>query len=108
VSRLARAVAGTKLFDHMRPLFNLTVSGVKGPDFPLFCAGSRVASMFPLGPIAEGIGLNVTVFSYLDQLQFGLLSCRKLLPDLDELATDIDDALGELMVRALDARGATG
>jgi diacylglycerol O-acyltransferase len=108
VSRVARAVAGTKLFDHLRPPFNVTVSGVKGPDFPLFCAGSRVASMFPVGPIAEGIGLNVTIFSYLDQLQFGLLSCRKLLPELDELATHIDDALGELMVRALQARGATG
>jgi diacylglycerol O-acyltransferase len=108
VSRVARVVAGTKLFDHLRPPFNVTVSGVRGPDFPLFCAGSRVASLFPLGPIAEGIGLNVTIFSYLDQLQFGLLSCRKLLPDLDELATHIDDALGELMVRALGARGATG
>jgi hypothetical protein len=107
-SRLARAVAGTRLFDRVRPLFNVTVSGVKGPDFPLFCAGSRVATMYPVGPIAEGIGLNVTVFSYLDQLQFGLLGCRKLLPELDQLAVHIDDALGELVGCALDARGATG
>ena len=65
----------------MRPPFNVTVSSVKGPDFPLFCAGSRVAAMYPVGPIAEGIGLNVTILSYLDQLHFGLLACRKLLPE---------------------------
>jgi diacylglycerol O-acyltransferase len=107
-SRLARAVAGTRLFDRMRPIFNVTVSGVKGPESSLFCAGSRVAAMYPVGPIAEGIGLNITVFSYLDHLQFGLLACRKLLPELDELAVHIDDALGELVGCALDTRGATG
>jgi diacylglycerol O-acyltransferase / wax synthase len=107
-SRLARAVAGTRLFDRMRPAFNVTVSGLRGPDFPLFCAGSRVATMFPVGPIAEGIGLNVTVITYLDTLYFGLLSCRKLLPELDQLAVHIDDALGELVGCALDARRATG
>jgi WS/DGAT/MGAT family acyltransferase len=107
-SRLARAVAGTKLFDRMRPPFNVTVSGVRGPDFALFCAGSRVAALYPLGPIAEGIGLNVTVLSYLDKLHFGLFACRKLLPELDQLAIHIDDALGELVGCALDARGATG
>ncbi len=108
VSRVARAVAGTRLFDRVRPPFNVMVSGIKGPDFPLFCAGSRVEAMYPVGPIAEGVGLNVTIFSYLDQLQFGLLACRKLLPELDELAVSIDDALGELVGCALDAQGATG
>ena len=108
VSRVARAVAGTRLFDRVRPLFNVMVSGVKGPEFPLFCAGSRVEAMYPVGPLAEGVGLNVTVFSYLDQLQFGLLACRKLLPELDELAVSIDDAFGELVGCALDVPGAAG
>jgi WS/DGAT/MGAT family acyltransferase len=108
VSRLARAVAGTKLFDRVRPPFNVTISGVKGPDVPLFCAGSRVAAMYPVGPITEGVGLNVTIFSYLDQLQFGILACRRLLPELDDLAAMVDDALGELVGCALHARGATG
>jgi diacylglycerol O-acyltransferase len=107
-SRLARAVSGTRLFDRVRPLFNVTVSGVKGPDFPLFCAGSRVADMYPVGPIAEGVGLNVTIVSYLDQVHFGLLACRRLIPELHQLALHIDDALGELVGCALDARGATG
>jgi WS/DGAT/MGAT family acyltransferase len=106
-TRLARAVAGTRLFDKVRPPFNVTVSSVRGPDFSLFCAGSRVVDLYPVGPIAEGIGLNVTVFSYLDRVHFGLFACRKLLPELEELGTHIDDALAELVVCALDARGAT-
>jgi diacylglycerol O-acyltransferase len=107
-TRLARAVAGSRLFDRVRPPANVTISGLKGPDFPLFCAGSRVAGLYPVGPIAEGIGLNVTILSYLDQLHFGLFSCRKLLPELDDLAVYIDDALGELVGCALDAQGAVG
>ncbi len=106
-TRIARALAGTRLFDKMRPPFNVTVSSVRGPEFSLFCAGSRVVSMFPVGPIAEGIGFNVTVFSYLDRVQFGLLACRRLLPELGEVAVHIDDALGELVACAVGARGAT-
>ena len=106
-SRMARAVAGTRLFDKVRPPFNVTVSSVRGPDFSLFCAGSRVVGMYPVGPIAEGIGVNVTVFSYLDRVYFGALACRRLLPELDELAGYIDDALDELVTYALDAQGAT-
>ena len=68
----------------------------------------RVSTLYPLGPIAEGIGLNVTILSYLDQLQFGLFACRKLVPELDDLAIHVDDALGELVGCALNARGATG
>jgi hypothetical protein len=108
VARLARAMAGTKIFDRLRPPFNVLVSGVQGPDFGLFCAGSRVAAMFPVGPLTEGVGLNVTIFSYLGELHFGLLACRKLLPELDDLALAIDDALGELVACALHAQGATG
>ena len=108
VSRVARAVAGTRLFDRVRPPFNVMVSGIKGPEVPLFCAGSRVEAMYPVGPIAEGVGLNVTIFSYLGHLQFGLLACRKLLPELDDLAVSIDDALGELVGCALDVVGAAG
>ena len=76
----ARAVAGTKMFDRVRPPFNVMVSSIKGPDFSLFCAGSRVSALYPVGPIAEGVGLNVTIFSYLDQLHFGLLGLPQAAP----------------------------
>jgi hypothetical protein len=106
-TRVARAVAGTRLFDKVRPPYNVTVSSVRVPDFSLFCAGSRVVGMYPVGPMAEGIGLNVTVFSYLDRVYFGMLACRKLVPELDEVANHMDDALGELVACGLDARPKT-
>jgi WS/DGAT/MGAT family acyltransferase len=105
--RLARAMAGTRLFDKVRPPFNVVVSSVRGPDFSLFCAGSRVTHMYPIGPIAEGIGVNVTVLSYLDRVHFGLFACRRLLPELDAVAGQIGEALDELVARALEAQGAT-
>ncbi len=107
-TRLARAVAGTRLFDKVRPPSNVTVSSVRGPDFSLFCAGSRVVDLYPVGPIAEGIGVNITVFSYLDRVRFGLFACRKLLPELEELANHLDDALAELVACALDRAGGVG
>ena len=58
VSRLARAVAGTKLFDRVRPPFNVMVSGIKGPDFPLFCAGSRVVGHVSCRPDSRGRGVE--------------------------------------------------
>ena len=70
-TRLTRLVTNLRLFDHLSPLFNLIVSNVPGPDFPLYLAGARMVAMYPLGPIIEGVGLNVTVFSYLDTLYVG-------------------------------------
>src|SRR6185437_5613235 len=106
VSRIARAMAGARLFDKVRPPFNVTVSSVRVPNVSLFCAGSRVVGMYPVGPMAEGIGVNVTAFSYLDRVYFGLLACRRLIPELDQLAVHFDDALGELVACALDAEDA--
>ncbi len=104
-TRIARAVAGTRLFDKVRPPANVTVSSVRGPEFSIFCAGSRVVDMYPVGPMAEGIGINVTVFSYLDRVCFGVMACRKLVPELSQVADYLDEALAELLVSALDARG---
>jgi diacylglycerol O-acyltransferase len=57
--------------------------------------------------MAEGIGMNVTVFSYLDRICFGVLACRRLVPDLEQMADHLDEALAELVVGALDLAGAT-
>jgi diacylglycerol O-acyltransferase len=105
-TRLARVLAGSRVFDRVRPAFNVTVSSVKVPDVPLFCAGSRVVEMYPVGPMAEGIGLNVTIFSYLERVYFGMLACRRLLPELADLAVHVDDAMAELVACALDSRSA--
>jgi diacylglycerol O-acyltransferase len=107
-SRAVRWAAGFGLFDRLRPLFNVTVSGVKGPERSVFCAGAKMAELVPVGPIAEGVGLNVTAMSYLDRLGLGLLACRRLVPEVDDLAVMMDDAFAELSAAAWDARAAAG
>ena len=62
-SRAARWASGLGLFNRL-PLCNVVVSGVPGPDFALWCAGSRVTALYPVGPVADGVGLNVTAMSY--------------------------------------------
>ena len=67
-----------------------------------------MSAVYPVGPIAEGIGLNVTVMSYSGQVHFGLFACRRLVPELSEVARCTwMHALAELTVCALSAQGAT-
>ncbi len=107
-SRAARWSAGLRLFDRVPPACNLTVSNVNGPAVPLWCAGSRVAAVYPVGPLADGIGLNVTVMTYLGTMYVGLLGCRRLVPDVGSLAGMVTDALDDLVDAVSEARGAVG
>ncbi len=99
-TRLTRLISNFRLFDHVAPLFNLIVSNVPGPDFPLYLAGARMVAMYPVGPIIEGVGLNVTVFSYLDSLYVGVQGCRVLTPDVDTVARGMEESLAELVAAA--------
>ena len=74
----------------------VVVSNVPGPPVPLHIAGARLVSLYSMGPILEGIGLNVTVWSYLDQLNWGIVSTPEAMPDLWDLVTDLHDSLDEL------------
>ncbi len=93
----ARLYSRTKMADRHRPLFNVTISNVPGPPFPLYSIGARMVANYPVGPIMDGGGLNMTVMSYLDQLDFGLQACPDLLPDLWSLADALPAALQELV-----------
>jgi len=99
-TRLSRLVSDLRLFDHVAPPFNVIVSNVPGPGFPLYLAGARLVSMHPLGPIVEGVGLNVTVFSYLDAVHVGVQACWDLVPDVAVLGTAMETALAELVAEA--------
>jgi WS/DGAT/MGAT family acyltransferase len=99
-TRLTRLITNLRVFDHVAPLFNLIVSNVPGPDVPLYLAGARMVSMYPVGPIIEGVGMNVTVFSYLDHLYVGVQGCRVLVPDIEAVARGMEGSLAELVGRA--------
>src|SRR5437588_1113306 len=95
-ARAARLYSRTKVADRMRPLFNVTISNVPGPPFPLYCAGARMVTLYPMGPIADGMGLNITVMSYLASTSFGLVACREARPDVLDIAHRLNHALDEL------------
>ncbi len=96
----ARLYTGMKLADRHRPVANLVVSNVPGPDFPLYLGGSQLLGMFPLGPVMDGMGLNITIMSYLGVLYWGLASDARAVPRLWDIAAAVPHALTELMEAA--------
>jgi diacylglycerol O-acyltransferase len=96
----ARLYTGMKLADRHRPVANLGISNVPGPDFPLYLAGSQMQGMFPLGPVMDGMGLNITIMSYMGVLYWGLASDARAVPRLWDIAAAIPHALTELMEAA--------
>jgi diacylglycerol O-acyltransferase len=90
--------------DRHPPPFNVVVSNVPGPREELSVAGARLLDLYSVGPILEGIGLNITVWSYLDRLNFSALGCPDILDDLRGIVDRLQPALDEL-VKAADERG---
>lgn len=79
------------------PPFNLFVSNVAGPQVPLYAAGARVTGNFPVSAVSDiGGGINITVLSYDGHLDFGIIVCRDMIPDVWDIAGYLRDALTEL------------
>jgi len=97
IGRAARLISSMRVFDRVRPVFNVTISNIPGPPFPLFLAGARMIGMYPLGPVVEGAGLNITVMSYCGTVYFGLAACREVVPDIGDLPRMITESLDELL-----------
>lgn len=104
-SAAARLASQVRLADHVRPPCNVIVSNVPGPPVPLYLAGARVDAVFPLGPVADGVGLNLTVLSYVGQVFVGLVADARAVPRLDDLAGLVEQALAELVGAALARTG---
>jgi diacylglycerol O-acyltransferase / wax synthase len=83
--------------------FNLVVTNVPGPQFPLYLAGREMVDPFPMVPLAKNQGLGIALMSYNGRLNFGLVGDYELLADIEELADDLRDSLAELA----DAAGVT-
>lgn len=93
----SRLYSSLGLADRLPPLCNLVVSNVAGPRKEVSFRGVRAKALYPLGPLFDGVGLNVTVFSHANRLDVGLVACPELLPDLDGLAGELAPALRELL-----------
>jgi diacylglycerol O-acyltransferase len=97
--------AGMRLYSKARlarlhpPPINIVVSNVAGPRAPVRIAGAALSDLFSVGPILEGIGLNVTAWSYLDRMNFSLLACPDLIPDLAPIVARLRPALEALAMQ---------
>jgi hypothetical protein len=75
---------------------NLMVSNVPGPSFPLYFAGMELCEVYPLGPVVDGVALNVTVQSYRESLFVGINASATAVPDLPSLCEAMVDELALL------------
>ncbi len=73
--------------------FNLVVTNVPGPQFPLYLLGRRLRSLYPVVPLAQRQALGIAVMSYNGHLGFGLLGDYDALPELDEIALDLEHSI---------------
>jgi WS/DGAT/MGAT family acyltransferase len=91
-ARVSLSLAATR-----KPLWNLVVSNVPGPQFPLYLAGARVVANYPVSVITDGLGLNITAMSYCGHLDFGIVADREQMRDVWKLIDWLRDSLDELM-----------
>jgi WS/DGAT/MGAT family acyltransferase len=96
-ARAMRMYSRLRIADRMNPPFNLIISNVPGPAFPLYSAGARLEHFYPVSAVADGQGLNMTVQSYNGNLDFGLVACRELVPDVWLLTEYLHESLTELL-----------
>jgi diacylglycerol O-acyltransferase / wax synthase len=82
--------------------FNLVVTNVPGPQFPLYLLGRRLRSLYPVVPLARRQALGIAVMSYNGHLGFGLLGDYDALPDLDAIAQHLERSI-RLLARAAGA-----
>ncbi|MFL5826404.1 MAG: WS/DGAT/MGAT family O-acyltransferase [Thermoleophilaceae bacterium] len=93
----ARAARTTvEILGRTRPPLNLVISNVPGPRTPLFLAGAQLQANYPVSAIVDGVGLNMTVLSYRDHVDFGIVADRNQIPDVWALMDGAAKALDEL------------
>ncbi len=100
VMGLTRLWAAARGANYLWPFFNLVISNVPGPRQPLYCVGAPATHYFPISIPYHGCALNVTVQSYLDQLDFGLIACRETVPDAQRIADFIVEDFAALKAAA--------
>jgi WS/DGAT/MGAT family acyltransferase len=78
-------------------LFNVVVTNVPGPQFPLYAAGARMLEMYPVVPLSKGQAVSIGLTSYDGGVYYGLNADRDAMPDIDVLSGCIEESLAELL-----------
>ncbi|MGH8965080.1 MAG: WS/DGAT domain-containing protein, partial [Actinomycetes bacterium] len=90
--------------DQIRKGFNLVITNVPGPQFPLYAAGAQMLESYPVQPLLPGHALAIGVTSYDGGVYFGINADRDALPDVDVLGQCIEESLEELVESASESR----
>lgn len=76
--------------------FNVIISNVPGPKSPLYWNGARIEGMYPVSIVVDGQALNLTLNSYVDKLEFGIMACRRTMPSVQRMLEYLEHGLSEL------------
>ncbi len=93
--RAADRVSGMNLADRVA-IHNVVISNVPGPPMPMYVAGARMVSTYPLGPVLFGAGLNLTVLSNMGNVDISAVGCTELVPDIWQLTDGFTQGIAEL------------
>ena len=80
----------------IKPMFNVAISNVPGPEKPMYIGGAKLEAMYPVSVLQQGQALNITCISYAGMLNFGFTGSRDALPHMQRLAVYTGEALDEL------------
>jgi diacylglycerol O-acyltransferase / wax synthase len=86
----------TSIGGRTRPMFNITISNVPGPEKPLYFRGAELTAIYPASIVTHGQALNITCESYAGQMNFGFTGCHTSVPSLQKIAVYSADALEDL------------
>jgi WS/DGAT/MGAT family acyltransferase len=89
VTAMAQFTSRTTLVNHMPAAMNVAISNVPGSRKPMYFAGGKVIANFPVSIATHGCALNITLTSYVDRLDFGLVACKRAVPDVQDIADDL-------------------
>jgi diacylglycerol O-acyltransferase / wax synthase len=93
---IARIYSALRVADLHPVVHNVVVSNVAGPPIRIYTSGVEVVGLYPLGPVLEGPGLNITIVSYVDHVGVGLIASDKM-PDLPDLAAEFPHAVEQML-----------
>lgn len=96
MSAVGSVYGRAKLADRIPPIANVAISNVPGPAFPLYMAGAKMMVNYPTSIVVHGMALNITVQSYNESLDFGMIACGEAMPQVAELAQQVREAFDEL------------
>ncbi len=96
LSRTARTLLRIAGSGQLNPPLNVVISNIPGSPVPLYCAGALLEANYPLSVITDGMGVNLTIISYRDRIDFGIIGDREEIPDVWFLADAVQEAFEEL------------